>query len=327
MAKGIWVFAEQRNGQLRKVSYEMISAGMKYGQILKQEVDVVVIGSNISGVVEEIAKYGVNKVFAAEHPQLESYTTDGYASVLADLVKEHQPEALFMGNTAIGKDLAPRVAERVGAGLITDCIAVELQGTDFIFTRPIYAGKAFAKVMCPTARPVMATFRPNVLGIDEMATSEKPQLIQVEVKFEDGAIRTKVREVLEKSTGRVELTEADIIVSGGRGMKGPENFAILEQLADTIGAAVGASRAAVDAGWREHQYQVGQTGKTVSPTLYIACGISGAIQHLAGMSSSKYIVAINKDPEANIFKVADYGIADDLFKVVPALTEEVKKIL
>jgi electron transfer flavoprotein alpha subunit len=327
MANGIWVFAEQRNGQLRKVAYEMMSAGIKYGHILKQEVCVVVIGNNISCAVEKIAEHGVNKVFVAEHPQLETYTTDGYAQVLADLVKEYQPAALFMGNTAIGKDLAPRVAERIGTGLITDCIAVELQGADFVFTRPIYAGKAFAKVMCPAARPVMATFRPNVLGSEEMRTSEKPQLIQVEVNIHDETIRTKVREVLEKSTGRAELTEADIIVSGGRGMKGPENFAMLEQLADTFGAAVGASRAAVDAGWREHQYQVGQTGKTVSPALYIACGISGAIQHLAGMSSSKHIVAINKDPEANIFKVADYGIADDLFKVVPKLNEEIKKIM
>jgi len=327
MTKGFWVFAEHRNGKLRKVSYEMISAGIKYGQMLMQEVSVVVIGNNISAIVEDISRYDFGTIFAVDHPQLEAYTTDGYAFVLAELIKEHQPEALFAGNTAIGRDLAPRVAQRVGAGLITDCIGVELQGTDLVFTRPIYAGKAFAKVMCPKARPIMATFRPNVLSNDMATSSTKPRLVQVPISFKDGAIRTKIKEVLSKSSGRVELTEADIIVSGGRGLKSPENFAMLERLADTIGAAVGASRAAVDAGWREHQDQVGQTGKTVSPTLYIACGISGAIQHLAGMSSSKYIVAINKDPEANVLKVADYGIADDLFKVVPALTEEVKKIL
>jgi electron transfer flavoprotein alpha subunit len=327
MASGIWVIAEHRDGQLRKVSCELISAGIKYSQILGQEVAVMVLGNDISGVVTEISKYSVHKIYAAEHPRLDYYTTDGYAAVLSELIKKYQPEALFMGNTAAGKDLAPRVAERVGAGLITDCIAIEIQGNDFVFTRPIYAGKAYAKVICPAARPVMATFRPNVLGFDEISVPEKPQIDLVNVNFPDETIRTKVREVLEKTTGRAELTEAHIIVSGGRGMKNPENFAILEHLADTIGAAVGASRAAVDAGWREHRYQVGQTGKTVSPTLYIACGISGAIQHLAGMSSSKFIVAINKDPEANIFKVADYGITDDLFKVVPILTEEIKKLI
>ena len=327
MASGVWIFAEQRNGELRKVTYELLSAGRKYADQLGQEFAAVLLGKDVAGLTEVIAPYGVGKIYVADDPELTDYTTDAYTTVISNLIKQYEPEAFFLGNTSVGKDLAPRVAERVKTGLSTDCTAVDLAGGQFTFTRPIYAGKAVTRVECPEARPVMATIRPNVLGAGEPAGSRNPQLVTAEVKLDPGSIRTIVREVVKKATGRVELTEADIIVSGGRGMKGPENYKILEALADVLGAAVGASRAAVDAGWREHQYQVGQTGKTVSPTLYIACGISGAIQHLAGMSSSKYIVAINKDPEANIFKVADYGIVDDLFKVVPVLTEEFKKLL
>ncbi len=327
MSGAFWVFVEQKGGQLRKSSYELLSAGRQLADQLGAQMGAVLCGEGIGHLVEEVTAYGVDQVFIADHPDLKIYTTDAYSTVLSDLCSAEKPEVFFLSNTAIGKDLAPRVAERLKTGLCTDCTAVSIQDGQLQFIRPIYAGKAFAKMEVPQARPVMATIRPNALGTSEPVGSKNPTVTSVTVNLAPGTIRTLIRDLVHKATGRVELTEADIIVSGGRGMKGPENFKILEDLADVLGAAVGASRAAVDAGWREHAYQVGQTGKTVSPTLYIACGISGAIQHLAGMSSSKFIVAINKDPEANIFKIADYGIVDDLFKVVPVLTEEFKKIL
>lgn len=327
MAKGIWVFAEQKDGELRKVARELLYNGRKFADQMGEEVAAVIMGEGVSGLARAVADYGVDKVYVADDSRLKDYTTDAYAAVLANLIKANQPVAVFFGNTGIGKDLAPRLAEKVGSGLMTDCTAVEIEGGNFVFTRPIYAGKAFTKVTCPEARPVMVTMRPNVLGAGDPAGSKNPETVKVEVQLDGSSLRQLVKEVVKKASGRVELTEADIIVSGGRGMKGPENYKILEDLADVLGAAVGASRAAVDAGWRPHDDQVGQTGKTVSPTLYIACGISGAIQHLAGMGSSKFIVAINKDPEANIFNVADYGIVDDLFKVVPLLTEEFKRAM
>jgi electron transfer flavoprotein alpha subunit len=327
MTKGIWVFAEQKEGELRKVVRELLSEGRKLADALGEELSAVLLGQNVAELADILAQHGADKVYLAEDEQLKNYTTDGYTTVIAGLIKENEPSLFLLGHTSIGKDLAPRLAERVQAGLATDCIALSLEDGQFNFTRPIYAGKALTKVTCPEARPVMATIRPNVLPLDPPQDGRKAEVISVAVKLEPGSIRTLVKEIIKRSTGRPELTEANIIVSGGRGMKDPENFKLLEDLADAIGAAVGASRAAVDAGWREQQFQVGQTGKTVTPTLYIACGISGAIQHLAGMSTSKFIVAINKDPEANIFNLADYGIVDDLFKVVPVLTEEFKKAL
>lgn len=237
------------------------------------------------------------------------------------------PKAVLLGHTAVGKDLAPRLSESLGSGLVSDCVDMEIEDHNILFAKPIYAGKAISKLGCTEESMIMATLRPNVFPQSDGIRPGKGKCIHVEVSSDVQSLKSIIREVIKRVTGKVELTEADIIISGGRGMKGPENYKILEELADTMGAAVGASRAAVDAGWREQSYQVGQTGKTVSPTLYIACGISGAIQHLAGMSSSKYIVAINKDPEANIFKVADYGIVGDLFEVVPLLNEEMKKTI
>ncbi|GAW93113.1 electron transfer flavoprotein subunit alpha/FixB family protein [Calderihabitans maritimus] len=327
MARGIWVFAEQRNGELKKVVFELLSEGRKIADQLGQELWAILLGKEVKGLVEKLAPYGADKVLVADDEKLEKYSTGTYTKVISDLIREHQPFAFFLGNTAMGKDLAPRVAERVGTGLSSDCTGIELVDGNLHFVRPIYAGKAFAKTVCPEARPVMATIRPNVFPVSEPDAARQAEVVEVPVQVGMEDLKAIVKEVVKQASGRVELTEADIIVSGGRGMKGPENFKILEELADVLGAAVGASRAAVDAGWREHQYQVGQTGKTVSPSLYIACGISGAIQHLAGMSSSKVIVAINKDPEANIFKVADYGIVGDLFEIVPLLTEEFKKLL
>ncbi len=325
MAKGIWVFTEQRNGEIKKVTFELLSAGRKVADSLGEELCAVLLGKGVGGLEGKLGEYGADKVYIVDSDALENYTTDAYTNILADLAKEHQPTAILLACSASGRDVAAQVAQRLGTGLMTDCTEMALENGQLVFTRPVYAGKAFVKAACPEARPVMATIRPNVLAAD--APQEGRAAQAVSVGGNTGDIRQVIKDILKQISTRPELTEADIIVSGGRGMKGPENFAILEELADVLGAAVGASRAAVDAGWKSHSFQVGQTGKTVSPVLYIACGISGAIQHLAGMSSSKCIVAINKDPEANIFKVADYGIVGDLFDVVPLLKEELKKLM
>ena len=325
MAKGIWVFAEQRDEEIKKVTYELLSAGRKAADALGEELCAVLMGRGVGSLAGKLGEYGADKVYVVDADALENYTTDAYTNVLADLAKEHQPTAILLACSVAGRDLAAQVAQRLGTGLMTDCTDIAMEDGQLVFTRPIYAGKAFVKAACPQARPVMATIRPNVLAADAPQAGRAAETVTVSAGA--GDIRQVIKEIIKQISTRPELTEADIIVSGGRGMKGPENFAILEELADVLGAAVGASRAAVDAGWLSHSFQVGQTGKTVSPVLYIACGISGAIQHLAGMSSSKCIVAINKDPEANIFKVADYGIVGDLFEIVPLLKEEMKKLL
>jgi electron transfer flavoprotein alpha subunit len=281
------------------------------------------LGNDIANFANTLAEYGADKVLIAEDASLGTYTTDAFAKVTADLIKEYQPSVVIFAHNAIGKDLAPAVAQKIGAGQVSDVIQV-IYADQLAFRRPIYAGKAYTNVVFNT-KPMITTFRAKMFEAIEPQTGRSAEVIKTSPNVSD--IRQVIRDVVRKASGRVELTEADVVVSGGRGMKSSENFAILEELADVLGAAVGASRAAVDEGWREPQYQVGQTGKVVAPSLYIACGISGAIQHLAGMGSSKVIVAVNKDPEAEIFKVADYGIVGDLFQVVPILTQEFKKIL
>lgn len=327
MPKGIWIFIEQRNGQIRKVSLELLSQGRKVADELGVELGAVIAGEGVSGLAEQVAGYGVNYVYLLDDPKLANYTTGAYTSALNGLIRDKEPQAFLLGNTAIGKDLAPRLAQRLGVGLASDCTGMETDPEKFLtFKRPVYAGKALAKVGSNT-RPVLATIRPNTFPVAQPDSSFKAEVESVSVSIDPADLQVIVKDIAIAASKRPELTDANIIISGGRGMKGPENFTILEELADVIGAAVGASRAAVDSGWREHKFQVGQTGKTVSPTLYIACGISGAIQHLAGMGSSKFIVAVNKDPEANIFNVADYGIVGDLFEVVPLLTQEFKKLV
>lgn len=325
MGKGIWVFAEQKDGELRKVTLELLSEGRKLANTTGQELVAVLLGENVSKLADILAQYGADKVYLAECHCLSQYNTGLFTDIVTDLIREHQPAVFFWGNTSLARDLAPRVAGRVGAGLLSDCTTVELVEGTLNFGRPIYAGKALAKSICLT-EPAMATIRPNVFDLALGQPGRTAEVVKVDVKS-DVDLRTVIKKVIKQAAEQVDLTEANIIISGGRGLKGPEGFAVLKKLAQTVGGAVGASRAAVDAGWCDHQMQVGQTGKVVSPTLYIACGISGAIQHLAGMSSSKVIVAINKDPEAPIFKLADYGIVGDLFEVVPLLTEEIKKLL
>jgi electron transfer flavoprotein alpha subunit len=324
MAKGVWIVAEARDGAFRKVSYEIASAARKLADELGDEVCAVLCGSGIEGKAAELGKYGVDKVYVADNPALEPYTTDAHAAAVAKIVKEKDPAILLMAASVQGKDLSARLVGKLATGLATDCTGLKIEGGKLIAVRPMYAGKCFGEVAFE-ATPAMATLRPNVFPIVENAKAGAVE--KFDPALDAGQLKTKVAEIAKDASGKIELTEANIIVSGGRGMKGPENFPMIEELAKVLGAAVGASRAAVDAGWRPVSDQVGQTGKTVSPNLYIACGISGAIQHLAGMSSSKFIVAINKDPEAPIFQRADYGIVDDLFKVVPEVTAAAKKIL
>jgi electron transfer flavoprotein alpha subunit len=272
----------------------------------------------------ELAKYGVDKVFVADDAALEPYTTDAHAAAVAKVVKENDPAILLLGASVQGKDLSSRLVGKLATGMASDCTDIKIEGGKLLATRPMYSGKTFGDIVV-SGTPQMASLRPNVFPAVENAKAG--EVVKFDAGLDAGALKTKVLEVQKDASGKIDLTEADVIVSGGRGMKGPEGYSVLEELASLLGGTVGASRAAVDAGWRPQSDQVGQTGKVVSPNLYIACGISGAIQHLAGMSSSKYIVAINKDPEAPIFARADYGIVDDLFKVVPEMTAAAKKIL
>jgi len=324
MAKGVMIVAEQRDGALRKISLELASTARKLADQTGDEVSAILLGSGIEGLAAELGKYGVDKVFVGDNAALEPYITEAHADVVAKIVKENDPAILLLGASSQGKDLSARVAAKLATGLATDCTDVKIDGGKFVAIRPLYAGKCVGEIEF-TSTPAMASLRPNVFAAEENAKAGA--VVKVDAAVDAAAIKSKVVEVQKDTSGKVDLTEANVIVSGGRGMKDAEGFAILEALADVLKANVGASRAAVDAGWRLQKDQVGQTGKVVSPNLYIACGISGAIQHLAGMSSSKCIVAINKDPEAPIFTKADYGVVDDLFKVVPELTAACKKII
>ena len=316
----ILTFAEVREGKLRRPAKEAISEARRLADALSGTVRTVLVGNGVKALADEAAHYGADQVVAFDDPGLAAYATEGYARALAQAIVESKPVAVLIPYTALGKDLAPRVAARVGAGLVSDCVSLSLKDGRLVARRPVYAGKAYATVTW-TGDPQMATLRPNVFALGKPDASRKAEVLSATV---DATARARVTAVKATAEGKVELTEAQVIVSGGRGLKGPEHFHLVQELGDAMGAAVGASRAVVDAGWVDHQMQVGQTGKTVSPTLYIACGISGAIQHLAGMSSSKYIVAINKDADAPIFKVANYGIVGDAFDVLPKLTEAAK---
>lgn len=320
MAQGVLVVAEQIDGAFRKIAYEAVSEGRRLADALGESLTGVVLGSGLEAMAAELGKYGTDRILVADDPALGDYTTDAYTNVLFDLVKENDPKVLLIGASTRGKDLSARLAAHLDTGLAMDCIELRTDGETLTAIRPMFGGKVLAEVAIQ-GTPQMAAIRPNVMEILE---SEKAGVVE-KVSVNVGAPKTRFVERKVEASARVDLTEANIIVSGGRGMGGPD-FGLLEELAEALGGTVGASRSAVDEGWRPHSDQVGQTGKVVSPSLYIACGISGAIQHLAGMGSSKYIVAINKDPEAPIFKKADYGIVEDLFKVVPALTAEIKKL-
>ncbi len=318
---GILVFIEQRNGNLRKASLEALSEAKRLASAPNLPVNAVLVGHGIGTRAAELGKYGAGKVFVADEERLARYSAEGYAAAVRAAVERCEPGAVFMAATALGRDLSGRLAARLGWGCLADAVKLSMEGGTVVATRPVYSGKALATAD-GAGKPVIVTLRPNVFPAE---TGDGNADVEV-LPRGSGDLRAVVKEMLAKEGGELDVAEADVIVSGGRGIKGPENFALIRDLAKLLGAAVGASRAVVDAGWIDHAHQVGQTGKVVSPSLYIACGVSGAIQHLAGMSSSKVIVAINKDPEAPIFKVADYGIVGDLFQVVPAFIDEVRKL-
>jgi len=324
MANNVLVLAEQRGGVLKKVAFEMLGVGAKLAAALGGTVEAALLGSGIGELANTLAQYGATKVYVADDEALATYSSEGYTDTLAAVVGKVEPAIILIGATALGKDLGPRLAARLGVGLASDCTALEIDGGRLLATRPVFAGKALAKVRL-NGNPQMATVRPNVLAAPEPNAGATATVEAVEALTDN--IRAMVVSIIGAAEGEIDVAEADIIVSGGRGVGGPEGFAPVRSLAKALGAAVGASRAAVDAGWIEHSHQVGQTGKTVTPNLYIACGVSGAIQHLAGMKTSKVIVAVNKDPEAPIFNVANYGIVGDLFEVVPLLEKELKALL
>lgn len=322
MGNNVLVIAEQRDGVLKKVAFEMLGIGAGLAEELGGGVEAALLGSGLGGLPDSLAQHGASKVYVADDDGLAAYSSEGYANTLAALIGKIEPAIVLVGATTMGHDLAPRLAARLGVGLASDCIALEIDGGRLLATRPIFAGKALARVKL-NGDPQLATVRANVFAAPE---PDPGKTATVEpVAAEVGAVRARVVEMAGAAEGEIDVAEADIIVSGGRGVAGPEGFAPISSLARTLGAAVGASRAAVDAGWIEHAHQVGQTGKTVTPNLYIACGISGAIQHLAGMKTAEHIVAVNVDPEAQIFQVANCGVIGDLFEVLPALSEEIER--
>jgi electron transfer flavoprotein alpha subunit len=321
----IIAFAEQREGKFKKVAFEIAHAAVQLAYQLGAEAAAIVIGKDVEKIAPELGRYGIKTVYVAEDERLNFYSTTSYAKIVSDVVASSGSDIVLLSASAMGKDLSARVAAKLKAGLAADCVALKADNGEIIATRPVFAGKALIDIKIKSAKKVF-TLRPNVFSPGN-ASDDSAKIEKVSLNLQEADFASKVTGVLISKAGRPDLTEADIIVSGGRGLGGPENFKMIEEVADVLGAAVGASRAVVDAGWRPHGDQVGQTGKTVSPSVYVAVAISGAIQHLAGMSSSKYIVAINKDKDAPIFQVADYGIVGDAFEVVPELTAHLKKAL
>ena len=325
--KGIWVFAEQREGKLQKVSLELLGEGKRLANELGVKLTAILLGNNVEGLASILGEHGADEVLVAESPELEHYTTDGYTKVICDLANERKPGIIFIGATFIGRDLGPRVAARLSTGLTADCtsLAVEVSDGALLATRPAFGGNLMATIACPDHRPQMATVRP---GVFTKSTEKNTEFVveNVKVQIEPSDIRTQVLEIVKANKEIIDIGEAKVIVSGGRGVGSEENFELLRQLAHAVGGVVAGSRAGVEKGWIDAAYQVGQTGKTVKPTIYVACGISGAIQHVAGMQDSDMIIAINKDETAPIMKVADYGIVGDLNKVIPEMITQLKEI-
>ena len=319
MANKFLIYVEQRDGNIKKASFEALKKGSELAELMNAEIEAVVIGNEINNL-ENIGGYGVNKVTHLKNAELTNYSVSAYSELFIKFAEEINADLILLANTLMGKDIAPALAVKLNCGLVVDCTELEVNNGNIIATKPVYAGKALTLVETNTTKSIY-TLRPNVFTAGQASEMKAEVVVQ---NIDTVNLLNKVIKVA-KTEGKLDVSEADIIVSGGRGLKAAENFGMIEELAAQLGAATGASRAAVDAGWRPHSDQVGQTGKTVSPNLYIAVAISGAIQHLAGMQSSKFIVAINKDKDAPIFSVADYGIAGDAFEVIPALIEELKK--
>ena len=325
--KGVWVFCEQRAGELTSTSLELISEARKLADDLNTEVCGILLGNNVEGLAKDLCGHGADRVILCDDARLEVYTTDAYTKVICDIAKEQKPDILLIGATNIGRDLGPRVAARLETGLTADCtgLAIEAERKIILQTRPAFGGNLMATIICPRTKPQMSTVRPGVMKKSEFDATRPLVVEKPAFELADSDLRTKVLEVVKATKEIVNLAEAEIIVSGGRGTGGVEGFKLVTELAKALGGTVGASRAAVDEGYIGHDHQVGQTGQTVRPRIYIACGISGAIQHKAGMANSECIIAINKNPDAPIFEVADYGICGDLFKVIPMMIEQAKK--
>jgi len=327
--KDVWVFCEQRNGKVQSVAWELLGEGRKLADKLSVKLCGVLLGDGISKIADKLIHRGADKVYVVDNAKLKNYQSEPYTNVLVELIEEYKPEIFLCGATTTGRSLVARIAIKIKTGLTADCtgLAIDEKERELLQTRPAFGGNIMATIITPSYRPQMATVRHKVMKEAEVDTSRKGEIIKKDIDESLMLSRTKLLDFVEEIESTVNLAEADIIVSGGRGMGNPENFKIIRELAEAIGGAVGASRAAVDADWIAYSHQVGQTGKTVCPKIYIACGISGQIQHLIGMQSSEIIIAINKDPEAPIFKVATYGKIGDLFEVVPALTKHFKEIL
>jgi len=325
--RDVWVLVDHADGRsVRKITYELLGQAQALAGAAGGRVVAAALGAGIGGLAGDLGVHGADRVMLADAPVLERYTTDAYAAVLAPLLEEARPRLLLMGSTAWGRDLAPRIAARTGAGIVTDCSAVEIEDGRIVATRPVMTRKAIARVAFAADGLRIAVVLPNVLPPAPAVPGRTAETVAVPVTVDPGAVRTRVVEIRPLARETVPLTEADIIVAGGRGLKGPEHFALLDELAGALGAAVGSSRPPVDSGWVPHDYEIGQTGKTVNPQLYIACGISGAPQHQAGMSGARWIVAINRDPQAPIFQIASYGLVGDLFQIVPLLTAAVRRL-
>jgi len=327
--KGVWVIGEQKDGKIERITYELIGKAIELAKKKGVETGVVLLGENIRSQAVELLYYGIDTVYIGDNPLLKDFLTEPYSQVLIHLINEEKPEIILAGSTTQGRALLSRVAVNLRTGLTADCTGLDIDnGTgNLVQTRPAFGGSVMARIITPKYRPQMATVRPRVFKIAEKAKEKKGKITEIDISGVDLSSRTRLLKFVKDITTEVKLEDADIIVSGGRGLKGPENFKIIFELAKALNAGVGASRVAVDEGWIPYSHQVGQTGKTVAPKVYIATGISGAIQHLAGMQTSDIIIAINKDPDAPIFKVADYGIVADLFEVIPYLTKKFKELL
>lgn len=325
--KDVWVFAEQRDGVIMPVVIELLGEGKKLANEVGCNLCAVLCGHHVEGLADQLFEYGADKVYVADHEELATYRTDAYTKVINGAIEEYKPEIVLLGATHIGRDLGPCLAVKANTGLTADCTKLEIDPEDKKIkqTRPAFGGNLMATIVCPNHRPQMSTVRPGVMEKAAFEEGRKGELVKLNVEFKEGDIRTKVLEIVKTMKDTVSLTDAEIIVSGGMGLGKPEGFELLKQLADKLGGIVAASRAAVDAGWIDHAYQVGQTGTTVKPKIYIACGISGAIQHVAGMQNSEQIIAINTNENAPIFEIADYGIVGDLYKVIPAIMEALDK--
>ncbi len=324
--RDIWIIVEQREGKIHPVTTELIGEGRRLADLSGKKLYAVAAGYGIEEELEKLLRYEVDQILYIRHPLLETFSTDGYVKAIAGLIEKLKPEIVLSGATSIGRDITPRIAARVGTGLTADCTKLDIDETDgkLLMTRPAFGGNLMATIVCPNNRPQMSTVRPGVMERARVREHAYGKLVEVNPDLCADDIRVRFRETIRREKKAINLTEAKVIVSGGRGVKSEEGFRLIRSLAEALGGEVGASRAAVEAGFIDSGHQVGQTGTTVRPELYVACGISGAIQHLAGMEESKCIVAINKDSNAPIFKACDYGIVGDLNEVIPALIEELK---